>query len=230
MSVTGTSGVTNSATTAASSLAGGATIANNFDQFLTLLTTQLKNQSPLDPLDTNQFTTQLVQFAGVEQQLRMNDTLASLLTLNQASTATDAVGFIGKTITADGATTPLKNGAAHWSVNMPEDGTAIVTIRNSAGAVVQTLSSSFRSGAQTVQWDGTTSTGTKAPEGDYTITVDAKNLAGKAVTAKTEIIGVVDGVDMSGTTPVLKIGAISVPVNKVTRVVLAQGQTPADSQ
>jgi flagellar basal-body rod modification protein FlgD len=229
MTVSNTSGVTTTAASAASSLAGGATIANNFDQFLSLLTTQLKNQSPLDPLETNQFTTQLVQFAGVEQQLRMNDTLASLLTLNQASTATDAVGFIGKTITADGATSPLKNGAAHWSVNMPEDGTAIVTIKNSAGVVVQTMSSTFKSGAQTLQWDGTTSTGIKAPDGDYTITVDAQNLAGKAVTARTEIIGVVDGVDMSGTAPVLKIGAISVPVNKVTRVVQAQTQTAAES-
>lgn len=220
MAVTGTSGTT--ATTTATTVSGGASIANNFDQFLSLLTTQLKNQSPLDPLDTNQFTAQLVQFAGVEQQLKMNDTLASLLTLNQASTATDAVGFIGKTITADGATSPLKNGSAYWSVNMPADGTGLVTIKNSSGSVVQTLSSTFKSGAQTVLWDGTTSTGGKAPDGDYTITVDAKDLSGTAVTAKTEIIGVVDGVDMTGSSPVLKIGAISVAINKVSRVVAAQ--------
>src|SRR3990170_788928 len=86
-----------------------ASIANNFDQFLTLLTTQLKNQSPLDPLDTNQFTAQLVQFAGVEQQLKTNETLTSLLSLNAAGTATSAVGFIGSTITADGATTRLED-------------------------------------------------------------------------------------------------------------------------
>ncbi len=74
-------------------------IANNFDQFLTLLTTQLKNQSPLDPMDTNQFTAQLVQFAGVEQQLKTNETLASLLSLSGRHGDGDAVGFIGATIT-----------------------------------------------------------------------------------------------------------------------------------
>ena len=221
MAVSGTSGTSNTASTTGN-VAGSASIANNFDQFLTLLTTQLKNQSPLDPLDTNQFTAQLVQFAGVEQQLKMNDTLASLLTLNQASTATDAVGFIGKTITADGATSPLKNGAAYWSVNMPSDGTATITVKDSKGSVVRTLSTTLKAGAQTVQWDGSTSTGTQAPAGDYTITVDGKDLAGKIVTAKTEIIGVVDGVDMTGTSPVLKIGEISIPINKVTRVVQAQ--------
>jgi len=221
MAVSETSGSTNTPATSSNVSGGGTSIANNFDQFLTLLTTQLKNQSPLDPLDTNQFTAQLVQFAGVEQQLKMNDTLATLLTLNQASTATDAVGFIGKTITANGSTSPLKNGSAYWSVNMPADGTGVVTIKNASGSVVQTLSSTFKSGAQTVQWDGTTSTGAKAPEGDYTISVDAKDLAGATVTAKTEIIGVVDGVDMSGTAPMLKIGEISIPINKVTRVVQA---------
>jgi flagellar basal-body rod modification protein FlgD len=201
---------------------GNSAIAGNFDQFLTLLTTQLKNQSPLDPLDTNQFTAQLVQFAGVEQQLKMNDTLSALLTLNKANTSTDAVGFIGSTITADGATTPLKNGAAIWQVNASSAGSANVTIKNASGSVVQTLKTSLKQGDQTFTWDGTTSTGTKAPDGDYTITVDGKDLSGGAITAKTEIIGVVDGVDLTGTTPLLKIGAISVAIDKVKRVVKAQ--------
>ena len=82
---TGSSSSSSSGTTGATTSTG---LADNFQTFLTLLTTQLQNQNPLDPLDTNQFTQQLVQFAGVEQQLKMNDTLATLLTLNQASTAT----------------------------------------------------------------------------------------------------------------------------------------------
>ena len=106
-------------------------------------------------------------------------------------------------------------------VDLTADGTGLVTIKNSSGSVVQTISGTFKSGAQTVQWDGTTSAGAKAPDGDYTITVDAKDLSGATVTAKTEIIGVVDGVDMSGTAPMLKIGEISVPINKVTRVIQA---------
>src|SRR3954453_23903175 len=79
------------ATTANSTLAG------NFQTFLTLLTTQLQNQNPLDPLDTNQFTQQLVQFAGVEQQLKTNDQLTSLVSLQQTAQSTQALGFVGKT-------------------------------------------------------------------------------------------------------------------------------------
>ena len=83
----------------------GATLAGNFQTFLTLLTTQLQNQNPLDPLDTNQFTQQLVQFAGVEQQLKTNDQLTTLVSLQQTAQSTQALGFVGKTAVVDGSTT-----------------------------------------------------------------------------------------------------------------------------
>ncbi len=228
MAVTSTTGAgfqnpasaTGASTTSAAT--SSTTIANNFDQFLTLLTTQLRNQSPLDPLDTNQFTAQLVQFAGVEQQLKTNDTLSSLLSLSGASTATNAVGFIGATITSDGATTRLANGKADWAVNMPQGGTATITIKNASGNIVHSLTRSLVAGDQTYSWDGKTSTGGVAPDGEYTITIDARNVAGQAITAKTQIKGVVDGVDFTGSIPMLKIGAISVPIDKVKSVVRAQ--------
>src|SRR3954468_10702584 len=96
---------TSSSSSSSSSLGSttGATLAGNFQTFLTLLTTQLQNQNPLDPLDTNQFTQQLVQFAGVEQQLKTNDQLTSLITLQQTAQSTEALGFVGKTAVVDGS-------------------------------------------------------------------------------------------------------------------------------
>jgi len=220
MAVSSTSNTT-STTTNTNTVSGGAAIANNFDQFLTLLTTQLKNQSPLDPLDTNQFTSQLVQFAGVEQQLKTNETLSSLLSLNAAGTATSAVGFIGSTITADGATTRLEKDKAEWQVNVPRGGAATITIKNASGSVVQTLTKTLVAGDQTYRWDGKTSTAQTAPDGEYTITIDAKDTAGAAMKATTKVSGVVDGVDFSGSIPTLKIGAISVPIDQVKSVVRA---------
>ncbi|MCO5091555.1 flagellar hook capping FlgD N-terminal domain-containing protein [Bosea sp. (in: a-proteobacteria)] len=218
MAVSGTSGT--SSTSSASTVTGAASgIANNFDQFLSLLTTQLKNQSPLDPLDTNQFTAQLVQFAGVEQQLRTNETLASLLSLSAAGTATNAVGFIGAVVTTDGATTRLANGKAEWNVTMPAAGTATITIKDAKGSVVQTQTRTFSAGDQSYAWDGSTSIGVQAPDGEYTITIDAKNIAGESITAKTQISGLVDGVDFTSSIPMLKIGSISVPIDKVKSVV-----------
>lgn len=213
---------TSSSTSSSGTVSGGAAIAQNFDQFLTLLTTQLKNQSPLDPLDTNQFTQQLVQFAGVEQQLKTNETLSSLLSLNSAGTATSAVGFIGATITSDGATTRLEKGKAEWQVNVPRGGVATITIKDSKGSVVQTQTKTLVAGDQKYTWDGTTSTAQTAADGEYTITIDAKDTAGATMTATTKISGVVDGVDFTGSIPTLKIGAISVPIDKVKSVVRTQ--------
>src|ERR1700749_2359494 len=111
-------------------------IASNFQTFLQLLTTQLKNQNPLDPLDTNQFTQQLTQFAQVEQQLKTNDQLASIVTMEKSAQSTLAMSFVGQTVAVDGQTTQLLNGAAKWTFSVPKPATAQVNITNSAGQTV----------------------------------------------------------------------------------------------
>src|SRR6266545_6397009 len=105
------------------------TIAGNFTTFLQLLTTELKNQNPLDPLDTNQFTQQLVQFAQVEQQLKSNDQLAALVSLQKTAQATAALGFVGETVGVDGDTAPLANGEATWNLKVPKPVTGTITIQ-----------------------------------------------------------------------------------------------------
>src|SRR2546427_9233524 len=93
----------------AASVVGADTIQQNFNSFLQLLTTQLKNQNPLDPLDTNQFTQQLVSFAQVEQQLKANEQLTALVALQQTAQTTQALTFVGTTVSVDGATARLAN-------------------------------------------------------------------------------------------------------------------------
>src|SRR6188474_1935973 len=110
--------------------ANKAKLAGNFDSFLTLLTTQLKNQNPLEPLDTNQFTQQLVQFAGVEQQINMNQQLTSLVAMQKATQATSAMSFLGSTATVDGDTTKLASGAASWSFAVDKPSTATINIKS----------------------------------------------------------------------------------------------------
>src|SRR4051794_7647641 len=114
----------------------GATLAGNFQTFLTLLTTQLQNQNPLDPLDTNQFTQQLVQFAGVEQQLKTNDQLTSLIAMQQTAQSTQALGFVGKTAVVDGSTATLTKSQAVWDVSMAKAANVTLTITNGAGQTV----------------------------------------------------------------------------------------------
>src|ERR1700693_2587700 len=112
------------ASAAAASPVDKNTIASTCTQFLQLLTTQLKNQNPLDPLDTNQFTQQLVQFAQVEQQLKSNDQLNTLVALEKSAQATTALAYVGSTVAVDGSTAPLANGSATWNLNVTKPSTA----------------------------------------------------------------------------------------------------------
>src|SRR5436309_7956911 len=114
-SASGTAPATNAGVTF-SSTTDKTTLAGNFNTFLTLLTTQLKNQNPLDPLDTNQFTQQLVQFAQVEQQLKQNDQLGSLIAIQKTTQATQALNFVGAKVVVDGSNGALKNSVATWTM------------------------------------------------------------------------------------------------------------------
>jgi len=195
-----------------------AQIAGNFDQFLNLLTTQLKNQNPLEPLDTNQFTQQLVQFAQVEQQLKQNETLSSLLSMSKSATTANAMAFVGSRVTMDGATSALKDGKAEWRLNAPRAAAATVTVKDKTGNVVATESATLNAGDQTFKWNGRTSTGGSATDGDYTIVIDAFDAQRNRVPITSEVTGIVDGADFTGETPVLIIGATRTPLDKVKSV------------
>ena len=211
-------GGTGTAATASGTGTDRKTIAGNFDAFLLLLTTQLKNQNPMEPLDTNQFTQQLVQFASVEQQIKSNETLHSLLTSSKSSIVSSASNFVGMNITADGATTQLSDGRAEWKLNLARAGSGTITIKDQSGSVVATDSKTLSAGSQSYVWDGKTSTGLPAPSGNYTITVTARDVSGGAVTVKTEIAGRVDSVDMAGDSPVLVVGSTRVPLENVKTI------------
>ena len=222
-----TSGISSLANTAATKTSSTGTsaqeIAGNFTQFLTLLTTQLKNQNPLDPMDTNQFTQQLVQFAGVEQQLKTNDRLDNILTSSKAASSATATSYIGKSITADGSAADLTSGgSANWNLNASRAASkAVVSILDSKSNVVGTQTIALTAGSQTFTWNGRTASGMSAPAGTYTIKVAAQDATGAAVTVDTSTSGTVDEVDLSGSTPVLLVGSQRVPLSSVQTVGLS---------
>src|SRR5258705_9410724 len=128
-------------------------IADNFQTFLTLLTTQLQNQNPLEPLDTNQFTQQLVQFAGVEQQLKSNDQLKSLIDIEKSAQATQALVYVGNTVAVDGSTAQFDKSAT-WNFQSAKDTSATITITNSTGQTAFTGSYALKQGNSSFVWDG----------------------------------------------------------------------------
>ncbi|MBL8597285.1 MULTISPECIES: flagellar hook assembly protein FlgD [unclassified Devosia] len=203
-------------------------IADNFDTFLQLLTAQLKNQNPLDPLDTNAFTQQLVQFSSVEQQLKTNDFLSALVQANTNSVQTNAVAYIGKTVAADGVRSELVNGKAVWNFSLEDAATATVTIKDKDGNVVYTEKGNLQAGQGQFTWNGKTSTGGKAPDGSYTISMTGINAEGKTVPISTQFTGVVTGVDFTGSEPVLLIGSTRVNLSTVKAITATPPAQPPD--
>ena len=196
------------------------TLAGNFQTFLTLLTTQLQNQNPLDPLDTNQFTQQLVQFAGVEQQLKTNDQLTTLVSLQKTAQSTQALGFVGKNAMVDGSTTTMTNSSANWILGVKTNSTVNISIANSTGQTVFTGSYPVNAGdGQAFAWDGKGNDGTQWPDGKYTITATAVDSAGNSVAISTEIVGTVSSVDLTQSPPLLSINGQTYTVSQIKSII-----------
>jgi flagellar basal-body rod modification protein FlgD len=194
-------------------------LSSNFDTFLTLLTTQLKNQDPLQPMDSNQFTQQLVQFSQVEQQINANKNLESLISLTKSQTATAAVGYLGKTLTLSDGTAALVNGQAKWTYTLPSTASsARLVVTDAKGHAVYSTDGETDSGAHTFTWDGKDATGFSLPAGSYKLKVVAQGADGGAIDSDISSQGTIDEVDLSGTEPTLMIGAMSVPLSQATHI------------
>jgi flagellar basal-body rod modification protein FlgD len=194
-------------------------IAGNFQTFLQLLTTQLQNQNPLDPLDTNQFTQQLVEFAGVEQQLNANDQLKTLVSLQQTAQSTQALQFVGKTAVVNGNVNSLTNSSATWDLNIPSNSNVTLSIANSVGQTVYTGTFSANAGNnQPFTWNGQGSDGTQWPDGQYTLTATAADASGNSVGVTTQVQGVVSSVDLTQSPPLLTIAGQTYTVNQIQRI------------
>ena len=219
--VSGTTPLPAGSSSSSSSLSStsGATLAGNFQTFLTLLTTQLQNQNPLDPLDTNQFTQQLVEFASVEQQLKTNDSLSTLVSLEQTAQSTQALTFVGKTAVVNDNTAALTNSQATWELNVPSNSNVNVSIANSSGQTVFSGTYAVNAGNnQPFTWNGQGNDGTQWPDGQYTLTATATDSSGNSVGVTTQVQGVVSSVDLTQSPPLLTINGQSYTVNQIQSI------------
>lgn len=217
--ITATPTATGSSSSSSTTGVDQATIANNFTTFLQLLTTQLKNQNPLDPLDTNQFTQQLVQFASVEQQMKSNDQLASLVALEKSAQSTTALAYVGATVVVDGSSAQLTNGSATWTMNATKPANATVTISDSTGQTAYTGSFAINAGDQNFTWDGRGNDGKQWPDGAYKMTVTGVDASGQTTAISTQVQAVVDSVDLSQTPPLMLINGQNYSMDKIKQIV-----------
>ena len=207
---------------------GLSSLADNYQTFLTLLTTQLQNQDPLSPMDTDQFTSQLTQMTGVEQQLLSNQLLQQLVSANQGNGLQAGVSLIGKTVTAGSSTATLTSGTASWPYTLSSAAaSSTVKVLDSGGNVVWTGAlTNTGAGSNTFTWNGQNSAGTQLDNGGtYTVQISAADASGSPVNVSTAVTGNVTSTQqMNGVTMVTLSNSqvandnVTVPVSSVTLV------------
>lgn len=196
----------------------------NFDQFLGMLTTQMKNQDPLNPMDSNQMTSQLVQFAMAEQAIGTNSRLDKLVKMQESSTLTNNLYYLNRAVQYEGTDFDYVEGmnSADLSYKLERDAKSVdVQIFDSNGSLVKTMKGEIGGGTRhNIAWDFTNAQGEKVPAGSYSFKVTPKGQSEDEVIKYTPYtFAVVTGVDFdSNGESVLRSGTRTVPVAKVTGV------------
>jgi len=194
-------------------------LSGNFSTFLTLLTTQLKNQDPTSPMDSNAFTQQLVMYSQVEQQIGTNDNLKNLIAQGSSNAAAMTTGYLGKKVSVTNGQASLTNGSATWTYNLKATAaTTQLSITNANGVTVYTGTGDTASGNNTFTWDGKDINGNQLPDGAYKLTVTAADSAGNTVTSSVASAGTVTQIDMTGPTPQLIVGNMEIGLGDIAAV------------
>lgn len=197
------------------------TASNELDKnaFLKLLVTQLQNQDPTAPQDTNQMVQQMTGYSSLEQLQNMNTALGSIQTQNTGLFQAQSANLIGKKVRVSSTDFNLKDGTASMTVNLASAATVSVTIKDSAGKVMTTLDEgSLKAGDNTLSWDGRDAQGNKLADGSYTVEISAKDASGTAVTATPSSYVTVTGVVFSNGTVLVQAGGKTYSLGDVSEV------------
>jgi flagellar basal-body rod modification protein FlgD len=215
----GSSTTPQTSTNAPNSMSSMTGLTQNFNTFLTLLTTQLQNQDPLSPMDTNQFTQQLVSFSQVEQQINTNSNLQQLIQLQGSSESIAALPIVGQSIEYNSATAPLSDGKANYIYDLPSDSTSTaLTVVDSSGRVVYTQTGETDAGTHTFTWNGKSNAGVQLPDGNYTLKIQAADANGSAVTPSIASIGTVQAVGVENGAATFTVNGMAVPMSELVTV------------
>lgn len=211
---------TNTTTTSSQTKNASSMLNGTLNDFLKLLTTQLKNQDPTEPADTNQMTQQIASLSQVEQQINTNSNLEKLISMYSGNQVSNSVSYIGKQVDAEGNQSVLAGGGAIFVYDLPSEAASVkVNIQDSTGKTIYSGDASKKAGRNEILWDGTMTAGGKAADGVYKFTVTAKDAQGKDITAKTYTTGLVSAVDIVDGIANLSLGlGLSVPLDKVLSV------------
>ncbi len=194
--MTDLSSIISSINTGSTTTSSSQSLSADMNTFLTLLTTQLQYQDPLDPMDTAEYTNQLVQYSNVEQAIQTNKKLDSLLSMSIYNLGVQATGYVGKTVQVLGDMMPLDGGVAKSTYTLSKNvQECTITVKDADGNIVYTEQGEKSAGAHDFVWDGKNSAGEQLPDGVYQIVVNTSVAQGEAAASvTTTVFGRVTGV------------------------------------
>ncbi len=190
-------------------------LGSNFNQFLTLLTTQLRNQDPTAPVDSNQFTQELVEFTGVQQSVQTNTNLSQLISLQQGSQVLQSAQVVGHQATVTSSQIALQGGSGELTFNTAAAEPVQIAIANSAGQTVRDVSLTSQAGANTWTWDGRDNAGNPLPDGAYGVAVETGTSNAAATAVPFSVVGTATGLTNGASGLQLQMGALSVGLANV---------------
>jgi len=194
------------------------TLTGNFDNFLRLLMTQLKNQDPTSPLDTNQFTSQLVQFSSVEQQINANANLKQLIQLTQGAQVLQASSVVGKHLVVTADHLPLQDGSGQVNFTVAAARPVAISITTDTGARIRDSVMNASAGDNRFVWDGRNNAGTRVPDGSYRIAVLGVNPDGTTAALPFTVQGLATGMSQQNNAVSLQMGTQPVAFTAVQQV------------
>jgi flagellar basal-body rod modification protein FlgD len=194
-------------------------LSGNFSTFLTLLTTQLKNQDPTSPMDSNAFTQQLVMYSQVEQQIDSNDNLKTLIAQGSSNAAAVTTGYLGKRVSITNGNASLTSGSATWTYNLDNAAaTNQLTVTDASGKTVYSGTGDLTAGSHSFVWNGKDNNGNQLADGTYKLTVTAADTNGTNITSSVASAGTVTQIDMTGATPQLIVGNMEIGLGDIAAV------------
>ena len=196
---------------------GGTTgIGADFNTFLTLLTTQLQNQDPTNAMDANQMTEQLVQFASVEQQIKVNTNLERLLSVEQGNQLVSAAPLMGRVVEVESDRLALQGGQAQ--LRLPAAGEARraeISVQDANGRLLRRAEVALGGDATTWSWDGRDANGAQLPDGAYRFTLAGIRADGTTAPLQAGVLARATAVDRRDGEVRLSLGALSVNFDKL---------------
>lgn len=219
-----------SANTSSSTDDAVAGLNDTYNNFLLLLTKQLQNQDPLNPMDTAEFTQQLVGFSQVEQQIASNKSLERLISLQSATNAFGAVSFLGNEVAVDSDRVSLKNGKAKFQYEIDQTASqAVLSVYDSRGQIVLVQEANRGVGSYNVDWNGKDAFGNQLPDGEYRVAVSYADTQGKTYSSKITSFGIVDSTEIAEGEVKLFVGSVGFSIDQILKVTKPSSSATSDT-